>query len=70
MKHQEDIMQLLQVVQKHKEVVIMHCKAHQFGNFPVNIVNKLVTKKAKKRAEKGIMTIVLGKEVNCEQQTP
>ncbi|WP_255996073.1 hypothetical protein, partial [Klebsiella pneumoniae] len=41
-----------------------------FGNFPVNIGNKLVNKKAKKRAEKGIMTIILVKEVKFEQQTP
>ncbi len=69
-KHQEEILQLLQVVQKPKEVAIMHCKAHQFGNFPVNIGNKLVNKKAKKRAEKGIMTIIPVKEVKFEQQTP
>ncbi|GAB0206634.1 hypothetical protein GRJ2_003129000 [Grus japonensis] len=30
-RHKEEVLQLLQDVQKPKEVAVMHCKAHQFG---------------------------------------
>ncbi|GAB0203381.1 hypothetical protein GRJ2_002803700 [Grus japonensis] len=30
-RHKEEVLQLLQDVQKLKEVAVMHCKAHQFG---------------------------------------
>ncbi|XP_075302057.1 uncharacterized protein LOC142365285 [Opisthocomus hoazin] len=35
-KHKEEILQLLEEVQKPKEVAVMHCKAHQFGQTAVN----------------------------------
>jgi len=41
-------------VQKLKEVAVMHCKAHQFGQTAVKIGNSLADKTAKEAAEQGI----------------
>jgi len=50
-KHKEEILQLLEEIQKPKEVAVMHCKAHQFGQTAVNIGNRLADKMAKEAAE-------------------
>jgi len=50
-KHKEEILQLLEEVHEPKEVAVMHCKAHQFGQTAVNIGNRLADKTAKEAAE-------------------
>ncbi|GAB0210004.1 protein NYNRIN-like [Grus japonensis] len=52
-KYKEEVLQLLQEVQKPKEVAVMHCKAHQFGQTAINIGNRLADKAAKEAAERG-----------------
>ncbi|GAB0190206.1 protein NYNRIN-like [Grus japonensis] len=51
-KYKEEVLQLLQEVQKPKEVAVMHCKAHQFGQTVINIGNRLADKAAKEAAER------------------
>ncbi|GAB0207505.1 protein NYNRIN-like [Grus japonensis] len=53
-KYKEEVLQLLQDVQKPKEVAAMHCKAHQFGQTAINIGNRLADKAAKEAAERGL----------------
>ena len=36
-RYKEEILQLLQDIQQPKEVVVMHCKAHQFGQNTANL---------------------------------
>ncbi|KAK4819196.1 hypothetical protein QYF61_026812 [Mycteria americana] len=38
-KYKEEILQLLQDIQRPKEVAVMHCKAHQFRQTTVNMGN-------------------------------
>ncbi|GAB0207975.1 hypothetical protein GRJ2_003263200 [Grus japonensis] len=40
-RHKEEVLQLLQDVQKLKEVAVMHCKAHQFGQMVIDWQTKL-----------------------------
>ncbi|GAB0206608.1 protein NYNRIN-like [Grus japonensis] len=62
-RHKEEVLQLLQDVQKPKEVAVMHCKAHQFGQTAVNVGNRLVDKAAKEAAEQGILALVPVKQM-------
>ncbi|GAB0203794.1 hypothetical protein GRJ2_002845000 [Grus japonensis] len=62
-KYKEEVLQLLQDVQKPKEVAAMHCKAHQFGQTAINIGNRLADKAAKEAAERGILTLVPVKQI-------
>ncbi|KAK4821608.1 hypothetical protein QYF61_025185 [Mycteria americana] len=62
-KHKEEILQLLEDVQKPKEVAVMHCKADQFGQTSVNIGNRLADKAAKEAAERGILALVPVKQM-------
>ncbi|KAK4822220.1 hypothetical protein QYF61_011861 [Mycteria americana] len=41
-KYKEEILQLLQDIQRPKEVAVMHCKAHQFGQTAVNMDGTLL----------------------------
>ncbi|GAB0210140.1 hypothetical protein GRJ2_003479800 [Grus japonensis] len=52
-RHKEEVLQLLQDVQKPKEVAVMHCKAHQFGQTAGNVGNRLADKAAKEAAGQG-----------------
>ncbi|KAK4832118.1 hypothetical protein QYF61_020795 [Mycteria americana] len=38
-KYKEEILQLLQDIQQPKDAVVMHCKAHLFGQTVVNVGN-------------------------------
>ncbi|XP_054666741.1 uncharacterized protein LOC129199767 [Grus americana] len=62
-RHKEEVLQLLQDVQKPKEVAVMHCKAHQFGQTAVNVGNGLAEKAAKEAAEQGILALVPVKQM-------
>ncbi|GAB0188415.1 protein NYNRIN-like [Grus japonensis] len=62
-KYKEEVLQLLQEVQKPKEVAVMHCKAHQFGQTVINIGNRLADKAAKEAAERGILALVPVKQI-------
>lgn len=62
-KYKEEVLQLLQDVQKPKEVAVMHCKAHQFGQTAINIGNRLADKAAKEAAERGILALVPVKQI-------
>ena len=50
-KHQDEILQLLQAVQKPEQVAIMHCKAHQIGNTKEIVGNNLADRTARKVAK-------------------
>ncbi|GAB0208079.1 hypothetical protein GRJ2_003273600 [Grus japonensis] len=62
-RHKEEVLQLLQDVQKLKEVAVMHCKAHQLGQTAVKIGNRLADKAAKEAAEQGILALVPVKQM-------
>ncbi|GAB0201686.1 protein NYNRIN-like [Grus japonensis] len=62
-RHKEEVLQLLQDVQKPKEVAVMHCKAHQFGQTAVNVGNRLADKAAKEAAEQDVLALVPVKEM-------
>ncbi|GAB0209552.1 protein NYNRIN-like [Grus japonensis] len=62
-RHKEEVLQLLQDVQKPKEVAVMHCKAHQFGQTAVNVGNRLADKAAKEAAGQGILALVPVKQM-------
>ncbi|GAB0208093.1 hypothetical protein GRJ2_003275000 [Grus japonensis] len=62
-RHKEEVLQLLQDVQKLKEVAVMHCKAHQFGQMAVKIGNRLADKAAKEAAGQGIFALVPVKQM-------
>nr|XP_009513079.1 PREDICTED: LOW QUALITY PROTEIN: uncharacterized protein LOC104053351 [Phalacrocorax carbo] len=66
-KHKEEILQLLEEVQKPKEVAVMHCKAHQFGQMAVNIGNRWADKAAKEAAEQGILVLVPVKQIKISK---
>jgi len=69
-KHKEEILQLLEEVQKPKEVAVMHCKAHQFGQTAVNTGNRLADKTAKETAERGILAPVPVKQIKIPNLKP
>ena len=69
-KHKVEILQLLEEVQKPKEVVAMHCKAHQFGQTIVNIGNRLADKTAKEATEQGILALVPVKQIKIPNLKP
>jgi len=69
-KHKEEILQLLKEVQKPKEVAVMHCKAHQFGQTAVNIGNRLADKTTKEAAEQGILALVPVKQIKILNLKP
>ncbi|GAB0209792.1 protein NYNRIN-like [Grus japonensis] len=62
-RHKEEVLQLLQDVQELKEVAVMHCKAHQFGQMAVNVGNRLADKAAKEAAGQGILALVPVKQI-------
>lgn len=45
-KHKEEFLQLLEEIQRPKEVAVMHCKTHQPGQFNVIVENQLADKAA------------------------
>ncbi|KAK4806262.1 hypothetical protein QYF61_013406 [Mycteria americana] len=45
-------------IQQPKEVVVMHCKAHQFGQTVVNVGNRLADKTAREAVEQSILALV------------
>ncbi|XP_074991807.1 uncharacterized protein LOC142074825 [Calonectris borealis] len=69
-KYKEEILQLLEDVQKPKEVAVMHCKAHQFGQTVVNIGNRLADKAAKEAAKQGILALVPVKHIKLPDSKP
>ncbi|XP_054028506.1 uncharacterized protein LOC128898475 [Dryobates pubescens] len=52
-KHAEEILRLLEAVQKPSKVAIMHCKAHQKGNTGQERGNRLADEPAKRVAREG-----------------
>ncbi|KAK4810940.1 hypothetical protein QYF61_013348 [Mycteria americana] len=66
----EEILQLLQDIQQPKEVVVMHCKAHQFGQTVVNVGNRLADKTAREAAEQSILALVPVKQVKLPTPKP
>lgn len=62
-KHNEEILQLVEDVQKPKAVAVMHRKAHRFGQTAVNIGNRLADKAAKEAASQGILASVPEKQI-------
>ncbi|KAK4824694.1 hypothetical protein QYF61_017765 [Mycteria americana] len=50
--------QLLQDIQQPKEVAVMHCKAHQFGQTMINVGNRLADKTSREAAEQSILALV------------
>lgn len=69
-KYGDIIKQLLDSVRLPIQVAVMHCKAHQFGNTPTNVGNRLADKTAKEVAEKSILIVVPSKYTNLPQVTP
>ncbi|KAK4811227.1 hypothetical protein QYF61_022124, partial [Mycteria americana] len=69
-KYKEEILQLLQDIQQPKEVVVMHCKAHQFGQTVVNVGNRLADKTAREAAEQSILALVPVKQVKLPTPKP
>ncbi|KAF1598596.1 UNVERIFIED_CONTAM: hypothetical protein FQV16_0015784, partial [Eudyptes robustus] len=51
-KYQEEILKLIQAVQKPIKVAIMHCKAHQLGNTKEIVGNKLADRTARRIAKR------------------
>ncbi|GAB0209338.1 protein NYNRIN-like [Grus japonensis] len=64
-KHAEQILKLLESVQKPREVAIMLCKAHQTGRTPQERGNQVADVTARKVAEKGkgILAIIPEKKI-------
>ncbi|KAK4807175.1 hypothetical protein QYF61_024295 [Mycteria americana] len=69
-KHKEEILQLLQDIQQPKEVVVMRCKAHQFGQTVVNVGNRLADKTPREAAEQSILALVPVKQVKLPTPKP
>jgi len=69
-KPKEEILQLLEEVQKPKEVAVMYCRAHQFGQTTVNIGNRLAEKRAKEAAEQGILALAPVKQIKMPNLKP
>ncbi|KAK4806154.1 hypothetical protein QYF61_001077, partial [Mycteria americana] len=53
-----------------KEVAVMHCKAHQFGQTAVNVGNRLADKTAKEVAEQSILALVPVKQMKLPTLKP
>ncbi|KAK4806435.1 hypothetical protein QYF61_013928, partial [Mycteria americana] len=71
--YKEEILQLLQVIQQPKEVVlfsVMHCKSHKFGQTVVNVGNSLADKTATEAAEQSILALVPVKQVKLPTPKP
>ena len=66
-QHAEQILKLLETIQKPTAVTIMHCKAHQLGKTGGN---RLADKAAKEAAEKGILALVPEKGIKLPKETP
>ncbi|KAM6228453.1 uncharacterized protein M6G45_016631 [Spheniscus humboldti] len=58
-KYQEEILKLIQAVQKPIKVAIMHCKAHQLGNTKEIIGNKLADRTARRIAKRDAFQMAL-----------
>ncbi|KAF1569162.1 UNVERIFIED_CONTAM: hypothetical protein FQV16_0012966, partial [Eudyptes robustus] len=58
-KHKEEILKLIQAVQKPIKVAIMHCKAHQLGNTKDVIGSKLADRTARRIAKKDAFQMAL-----------
>ncbi|KAK4806192.1 hypothetical protein QYF61_001115 [Mycteria americana] len=69
-KCKEEILQLLQDIQQPKEVAVMHCKAHQFGQTVVNVGNRLADKTAREAVEQSILALVPVKQVKLPTPKP
>ncbi|KAK4807131.1 hypothetical protein QYF61_018472 [Mycteria americana] len=69
-KYKEEILQLLQDIQRPKEVAVMHCKEHQFGQTAVNMGNRLADKTAKEVAEQSILALVPVKQMKLPTLKP
>lgn len=71
-KHQDEILKLLQAVQKPDQVAIMHCKAHQIGNTKEitgnNFADRAARKVAKERAWQ--MALIPSKTVTLPREEP
>ncbi|KAK4810467.1 hypothetical protein QYF61_004247, partial [Mycteria americana] len=57
-------------IQRPKEAVVMHCKAHQFGQTVVNVGNRLADKTAREAAEQSILALVPLKQVKLPTPKP
>ncbi|XP_068277938.1 ribonuclease H-like [Nyctibius grandis] len=57
-KYGPTIQQLLQAINLPRLVSIMHCKAHQFGDSPVHVGNRMADKAAKEAAESQILLVL------------
>ncbi|XP_040977968.1 uncharacterized protein LOC115337892 isoform X1 [Aquila chrysaetos chrysaetos] len=69
-QHAEQILKLLEAIQKPTAVAIMHCKAHQSGRTVLETGNGLADRAAKEAAEKGILALVPEKSVNLPKDAP
>ncbi|XP_010576473.1 PREDICTED: uncharacterized protein LOC104838433 [Haliaeetus leucocephalus] len=71
-KHQDEILQLLQAVQKPDQVAIMHCKAHQIGNTKEIVGNNLADRTARKVAKERAfqMALIPSKTVTLPREKP
>lgn len=69
-QHAEQILKLLETIQKPTAVTIMPCKAHQLGKTGPNAGNRLADQAAKEAAEKGILALVPEKGIKLPKETP
>ncbi|RMC21399.1 hypothetical protein DUI87_02263 [Hirundo rustica rustica] len=69
-KHKEEILKLLEEIQKPKEVAVMHRKAHQSGQTNVIEGNQLADKAARGVAEKGILVLVPQNKIDISEFKP
>ena len=71
-KHQDEISQLLQAVQKPAQVAIMHCKTHQVGNTKEIGGNNLADRAARKAAKEIAlqMALIATKTVTLPREKP
>lgn len=69
-KHETQILHLLEAVQKPAKVAIMHCRAHQTNKIGPKYGNYLANRVAKEAAEKGIRVLVLQWEISLPDINP
>lgn len=69
-KHETQILHLLEAVQKPAKVAIMHCRAHQTNKIGPKYGNYLANRVAKEAAEKGIRVLVLQWEISLPYINP
>ncbi|XP_050769787.1 uncharacterized protein LOC127027997 [Gymnogyps californianus] len=62
--------QLLQAINLPKLVAIIHCKAHQLGNSPVHIGNRMADKAAKEAAENKVLLVLPEKVQRLGPRSP